>query len=202
MPKKPTVPVAPAEEPILIPVTEEVSQSDTPQEAVTFDPVELVAPHVEPVAPHVEPVAPHVEPVVLLEDAPVGHASASEGKVYDVPPSAPALGEIPELGISPVAMLSKTWASDLGPGGAAHAYKTLMYSPDGAIAASSEVRFHKGALSTVGGIPNGIADATLLSILAHRWEGFLADDSASEGTAETLEHIKAAISCINAGVKA
>lgn len=115
-------------------------------------------------------------------------------------PSTSPVGLIPELGISPVALATATFACDEPEeacGGACHVYRSLVYNADGDIAANNEVTFHKGALSTVGGVPNGIADSTLLSILAHRWQLFQSGPFASEQTGKALEHVLAAVDCLN-----
>lgn len=103
---------------------------------------------------------------------------------------------IEELGIQPVALASRTFASDFGPGGAAHTYKTAVYGEDGAIVHTGIIKFQKGALGEGGGI-NGMADSTLLSILLDRWTAFQAGPFASEETGKALDMILEAISLLN-----
>lgn len=106
---------------------------------------------------------------------------------------------IEERGIQPVALASKTFASEVGPGGAANRYKTVVYAPDDAIAHYGVVKFHCGPLGEgTPNVPNGMADSTLLSILADRWSAFQAGPFASEHTGKALDHILEALSLLNA----
>lgn len=135
-------------------------------------------------------------------EAVFGHVAASEGEEFTLPveeevPDPPkSQYQITELGIQPVALASRTYASEFGPGGAAHAYRTLVDGPDGAIVASHEVHFQNGALGEGGGI-NGISDATLLSILADRWTAFQEGPFASEQTGKALECVQQAAAWLN-----
>ena len=103
---------------------------------------------------------------------------------------------IVELGIQPVALASRTFASDFGPGGAAHTYKTAVYGEDGAIVHTNTIKFQNGALGALGGI-NGMADSTLLSILADRLTAFQAGPFASEQTGNALECVQQAAAWLN-----
>jgi hypothetical protein len=104
---------------------------------------------------------------------------------------------IEEIGIQPVALASRTFASDFGPGGAAHTYKTAVYGEDGAIVHTSTIKFQKGALGEGGGI-NGMADSTLLSILLDRWSAFQEGPFASKEVEEALPHLMDAVCLLNA----
>lgn len=136
---------------------------------------------------------PLVIPVVEVTEAPLPPLPATE------PIALVRCPEIPELGVSPVALLTKTFAhakAKFEAGGSYHLYRSLVYNTDGTIASPHEVLFHEGPLSTLPG-PNGIADTTLLSILAHRIGAFQAGPFACEENAKALEHILAAIQCLN-----
>lgn len=152
--------------------------------------------------PSPEHPVPVVEESSVPEVAVVDHISVSEGEEF-TEPEVPA-EELPllpyaieELGIQPVALASKTWASDFGPGGAAHTYKTAVYGEDGAIVHQSTIKFQKGGLLEVGGGINGIADSTLLSILLDRWHSFQNGPFASEETHQAKQHVLAALECLN-----
>lgn len=128
-----------------------------------------------------------------------------EGHLWKDQPEAPA-EEIPllpyvieELGIQPVALASKTWASDFGPGGAARTYKTAVYGEDGAIVYTSTIKFHSGPMGEgTPNTPSGMADSTLLSIVADRLTAFQAGPFASEETGKALDMILEAASLLNA----
>lgn len=138
---------------------------------------------------------------VVHEDAGVAHVAVSDGEELEEPaPLADPLlpYAITELGIQPVALASRTFASDFGPGGAAHTYKTAVYGPDGSIVYQSAIKFQRGALREEGGGINGMADSTLLSILADRWTAFQAGPFPSEQTGKALDMVLEAISLLNA----
>jgi hypothetical protein len=134
---------------------------------------------------------------VTMEDAAVGHVAASEGEEFIEAPPPQTPYAITELGIQPVALASRTFASDFGPGGSAHKYKTAVYGPDGAIVYQCAIKFQNGALGEGGGI-NGMADSTLLSILADRWTAFQSGPFASEQTSKALKCIHEAAALLNA----
>lgn len=157
-------------------------------------------------------VSPEPETASAVEEvAALGHESVSEGEDWQEEPVVPlsvgtGLGSgypspalpytIEELGAQPVSLASKTWASNFGPGGAPHTYKIAVYDPEGEIAHLATLNFQKGATGEGGGI-NGIADSTLLSILADRWAAFQAGPFASEQTGKALECIQQAVAWLN-----
>jgi hypothetical protein len=163
---------------------------------------ETVVPVVETPDVVVETPDPkHPVPVVDESLSPevvvVDHVAASEGEEFTDPEALPQLPyQITELGIQPVALASRTYASDFGPGGAAHKYRTVVDGQDGAIVASHEVKFQNGALGEGGGI-NGISDSTLLSILADRWTAFQSGPFASNETGEALRCVLEAAQWLN-----
>lgn len=156
------------------------------------EPVALVT---EELAPVVEELAPEVEAETVEETFDI---KGPEPERVFLPVVS---SEITEHGVSPVALLTTTYAittHDDKTGSSCHLYKSLLHDRYGNIVGDARVQFHKGAFSALGGIPNGIADTTLLSILVHRWELFQAGAFPSEENAKAIELVKAAIECLNA----
>jgi hypothetical protein len=132
-----------------------------------------------------EPDAAIVETLLPEQEAPAEEIPLPNSRVVE------------ELGIQPVALESITFASDFGPGGAAHTYKTLVYGADGLPVYRNEIKFQKGALGE-GGEGGGMADSTLLSILLDRWTAFQEGPFASKEIEEALPHLMDAVCLLNA----
>lgn len=164
----------------------------------------------ETVVPVVETPDPEHPVPVVVEPAPeveaVAHVAVSEGEEYvgprvilvvedDPAPISYTNRLITELGLQPVALVSATYASDFGPGGAAHTYRTLVYDNHGAPVSLHEFKFQNG--ETAEGI-NGISDSTLLSIVADRLAAFQASPFACEQNGKALACIHEAAVWLNA----
>ena len=181
----------------------------------------------EAVVPVVETLDPEHPVPVVVEPAPeveaVAHVAVSEGEEFAAPKAILIVEDEPapisytnrlitELGLQPVALASRTYASDFGPGGAASTYRTLVYDNNGAILATNEVKFQNGEVYdasaaldpetgyialTPSGI-NGISDSTLLSIVADRLTAFQAGPFACEQNGKALACIHEAAVWLNA----